>query len=374
LAPEPDARHLAIDALVRIDVDGAYANLVVPPMLDRSRLAERDRAFVTELVYGTTRLRGWLDAAVDRFVRPGMVLEPIVRNALRLGAYQLLVLKTPPHAAVSTTVELVPPRARGVVNAVLRKVADSKERPPVTASYPRWIVDRLAADLGRESAAGALATMNIPPKVHRRADGYTQDRASQWVAEIVGTQPGERVLDLCAGPGGKATAMAHITAVVAADARMGRTRLVAENAVTTGVADRLSPITADATAPPFPPASFDRVLVDAPCSGLGVLRRRPDARWHVQPADVDDLAALQRRMLDAAAPLVRHGGRLVYSVCTLTNAETVDVDRWLADAHPELVAEPPPTAPWQPHGRGALLLPQAADTDGMYLLSLTRRS
>jgi 16S rRNA (cytosine967-C5)-methyltransferase len=166
--------------------------------------------------------------------------------------------------------------------------------------------------------------------------------------------------------------MAHAAHVVAADARMGRTRLVAENAVATGVVDQLSAVTADATAPPFPPDSFDRVLVYAPCSGLGVLRRRPDARWHVQPGDVDDLATLQRRMLDAAVPLVARGGRLVYSVCTLTNAETVDVDGWLAEAHPDLYAEPPPNAPWRPRGRGALLLPQSADTDGMYVLVLRR--
>jgi 16S rRNA (cytosine967-C5)-methyltransferase len=371
-ARRPDARRIALDALVRIDVDGAYANLVLPPMLARSQLSARDRAFATELVYGATRLRGSLDWAIDRFVRPGIDVEPQVRNAMRLGAYQLLMLGTSPHAAVSTSVDLVPARARGFVNAVLRKIAGASDRPPVTASYPTWIVERLKADLGVEDAAGALAAMNAPAPVHRRDDGYVQDLASQWVADLVGARPGERVADLCAGPGGKATAMAHAAHVVAADARLGRARLVAGNAVTTGTAGAVSVVAADATAPPFADGVFDRVLVDAPCSGLGVLRRRPDARWHVQPDDVDDLAALQRRLVDAAVLLLRDGGLLVYSVCTMTKAETVDVDRWLSSAHPDLVAEPAPGAPWRPLGRGALILPQTADTDGMYVLRLRR--
>ena len=112
--------------------------------------------------------------------------------------------------------------------------------------------------------------------------------------------------------------------------------------------------------------------VDAPCSGLGVLRRRPDARWRIQPDDVERLAALQRDLLDGAAALVRPGGMLVYSVCTLTLDETEGIDRWLGSAHPELVAQPPPGAPWEPLGRGARLLPQAAGTDGMYVIGLHR--
>jgi 16S rRNA (cytosine967-C5)-methyltransferase len=132
-------------------------------------------------------------------------------------------------------------------------------------------------------------------------------------------------------------------------------------------------VVADGTAPPLRPGAADRVLVDAPCSGLGVLRRRPDARWRIRQEDLARLTVLQRRLLDAAAALVRPGGTLVYSVCTLTLAETAATDRWLADAHPDLLPLPPPGDPWAPAGRGALLLPQAAGTDGMYLLRLTRR-
>jgi 16S rRNA (cytosine967-C5)-methyltransferase len=257
------------------------------------------------------------------------------------------------------------------VNAVLRKVATHDVVWPDDAtrlSYPDWIVDRLRYDLGEDDALAALEVMDTAPSATERADGYVQDLASQWVAEAVGAQPGERILDLCAAPGGKAIAMAATGAfVVAADVRPGRAGLVVANA--RGRAP-LGVVVADGTAPPWQPGSFDRVLVDAPCSGLGVLRRRPDARWRVDPASVDRLAEVQRALVAAAIPLVRPGGLLVYSVCTLTHAEGPGVDAWLAEAHPSLVPEPLPAAPWSAAGRGARLLPQDAGTDGMYLLRL----
>jgi 16S rRNA (cytosine967-C5)-methyltransferase len=140
-------------------------------------------------------------------------------------------------------------------------------------------------------------------------------------------------------------------------------------------------VVADGTQPPFRPQTFAAALVDAPCSGLGVLRRRPDARWRARPEDVGRLASLQCRLLSAAAPLVAPGGVLVYSVCTLTRAETVDIDEWLAggrrpggEGATTAGWEParPPGPPWEPLGRGALLLPQAAGTDGMYVVALCR--
>jgi 16S rRNA (cytosine967-C5)-methyltransferase len=223
------------------------------------------------------------------------------------------------------------------------------------------------ADLGSEDALAALARMDEAPAVTERADGYIQDLASQWVAAAVEAAPGERVADVCAAPGGKATAMAGSGAlVVAADHSPVRAGLVAGNAVRVGVP--VAVVAADALASPFRAASFDRVLVDAPCSGLGVLGRRPDARWRIDEASVSRLAALQRQILEASIGLLRPGGTLVYSVCTLTRAETVDVDAWLAVAHPELEAVPGLAGPWRPHGRGSLLLPQAAAaTDGMAL-------
>jgi 16S rRNA (cytosine967-C5)-methyltransferase len=157
--------------------------------------------------------------------------------------------------------------------------------------------------------------------------------------------------------------------VFATDVYPARAGLVRRAAVRLGL-PQLHAVAADGRQlPVMHGVQFDRVLVDAPCSGLGVLRRRPEARFRIQPGDVDELAALQRELLAAAVPLVRAGGHLVYSVCTLTRAETVEIDRWMAEAFPHLEAVAPPPDPWRPLGRGGLLLPQAAGTDGMFVLA-----
>ncbi|HRD99650.1 MAG TPA: transcription antitermination factor NusB, partial [Ilumatobacteraceae bacterium] len=191
-----------------------------------------DRRFATELVYGTTRMRRACAALVERFTLTDP--DPEVRTLLRLGAYQIVYGNVAPHAAVSETVELAHPKVRGFVNAVLRKVVAT---PMVWAgeaeqlSYPDWIVERYIAETGDYDATVALATMNEPPPVSERDDGYVQDLGSQWVAELVDAQPGELVLDVCAAPGGKATAMAATGAtVIAADRQAQRVGLVTQNA------------------------------------------------------------------------------------------------------------------------------------------------
>ena len=371
--PGVEVRRVAIAAVERIDVDRAYANLALPPMLSRSSLDERDRALVTELVYGATRMRRACDHLADRFVLRDV--DPTVRAALRVGVYQLAYTQVPTHAAVSATVGAVTGPARGFVNAVLRKVATARTEWPDEAtrlSYPDWIVDRLVADLGAEQGIAALEAMNQAPETTVRADGYVQDLASQWVVELVGAQPGELVADLCAAPGGKATGLAANGArVVASDISPARVGLIVSNVVRTG-GGAVDALVADATRPPYASECFDRVLVDAPCSGLGVLRRRPDARWRVEPDDVDRLAQLQCRIVDAALRLVRPGGVLVYSVCTVTEAETLGIDRHLADRYPELEPLAQPGEPWMPHGRGSIVLPQTAGTDAMMVLRLRR--
>ena len=364
-----DARRLALEVLGRIERDGAYANLSLRAALDRCVLDRRDRAFVTELVYGTTRMRRACDHLIDRFLHDD--IQPEVRTVLRLGAYQLHWAGVPPHAAVSATVAVAPRRVQGLCNAVLRRVADYQPTwpgPAVELSVPDWLIDRLVADLGLDDALAALTAMNRPAPAVVRDDGYYQDRASQLVADLTGEGlvPGGRVLDLCAAPGGKATVLAAAGAsVVAADLRPARLGLVAQNADRLGHAVAL--VAGDGRAPPFRPGSFDRVLVDAPCSGLGVLRRRADARWRGGEADLADLALLQADLLVGAAALVRPGGQLVYSVCTMTEAETAGVDRRFREAEPR--AEPEPVGrPWRPHGdhgSGGLLLPQDLDSEGM---------
>jgi 16S rRNA (cytosine967-C5)-methyltransferase len=230
--------------------------------------------------------------------------------------------------------------------------------------------------------AGDLA--RLPAVAEGRAT--PQDQASQAVAAAVGARPGEAILDMAAAPGGKATAMAEMMGdegvVVAADLRRGRAgqvRAAVERlglvSVQVVVADgRHLPLrAAGVPGPAGAPGGgglFDRVLLDAPCSGLGVLRRRPEARWRLEPSEIDRVAALQRELLTAALAQVRPGGLVAYSVCTLTREETLDIDAWAAGAFPDHTAVAGPGAPWRSHGRGALLLPTAAGTDGMFLLLL----
>lgn len=371
--PRPsDPRRVALEALAQID-EGGFANIVVPALLNSTGMSERDRGFTTTLVYGTTRMRRALDLLVDRFVLRD--LDGATRNALRLGAHQLHHLGTPPHAAVSATVAVAPTRSRGLVNAVLRRIAEAPVTWPDDAtrlSYPDWVVARLTEDLGRHAALAALEQMNEPAGATVRDDGYTQDLASQWVATALGAQPGERVADVCAAPGGKATLMASGGAfVVAGDVAPDRVALVAENVARLEARD-VAVVVADGTRPPWRPGAMDRVLVDAPCSGLGVLRRRPDARWRVTPEDVERLVPLQRSLLGAAVELLAPGGTLAFSVCTVTGAETLGIDAWLAEAHPDLAPLDHLDGPWRPHGRGDLLLPQDAGTDGMFCLRLRR--
>jgi 16S rRNA (cytosine967-C5)-methyltransferase len=425
------ARLLAVDALVRIE-DGAYAHVVVPAMLSQSNLGDRDRAFATDLVYGTVRAQRRLDDLLARVVkRPLHRLDPPVRAALRLGAYQLLH-DTPPHAAVASTVDAVgarSPRARGFVNANLRSLTRLPRPFPepasdaVALSYPDWLVERLRDELGDETARATLVAMNEPAAVTLRPDprlvtgdaladelraagaevepgalvpealvvrgigdparlpsvrdgrATPQDQGSQAVVAALAPAPGEQVADLAAAPGGKATAIAERVGteggVVALDVDTGRVRLIDGARHRIGL-PHLFPVVGDARRPPLVDATFDRVLLDAPCSGIGVLRRRADARWRLEPGAITELATLQRELLAAAAPLVRPGGVLVYSVCTLTAEETLAVDDWAATTLTDFEAQPPPGAPWNPHGRGALLLPQAAGTDGMFVLVLRR--
>jgi 16S rRNA (cytosine967-C5)-methyltransferase len=429
-------RRTALDALLRVE-QGAFAHILVPEMLRQRQFEARDRGLVTELVYGTVRMRRALDYLLGQVSsRPLEELDERVRAALRLGAYQLLI-GIPPHAAVGETVNLVGARARGFVNGVLRAL--SRLGPPwplptgtdvasiaIRTSHPDWIVNTLVDEFGVIDAVATLELDDEPPPVTLRVnpmratpdevtvelrhgglevkggllerdallvrhsgdlavlpavhDGRAspQDQASQAVVALLDPHPGERVLDLASAPGGKATAAAERMGasgvVVAADVHPGRVRTVLRAAERLGLRNAVLPLLADGAHPAVRDGAFDRVLLDAPCSGLGVLRRRPDARWRVQPGDVEDLAALQRTLLAAAARTVRPGGRLVYSVCTLTRAETIDIDNWAARELPDLVAMEPPGSPWRRHGRGAILLPSDARSDGMFVIVFERRS
>jgi 16S rRNA (cytosine967-C5)-methyltransferase len=188
-------------------------------------------------------------------------------------------------------------------------------------------------------------------------------------------QPGERVLDVAAAPGGKATAIAELVGskgrVIAADTQAGRLRLVGQAARRLKLST-VDLVVADGRCPPVRDGSCDRVLVDAPCSGLGVLRRRPEARWRIEAETIPVLADLQVELVLAASRAVRAGGVLVYAVCTLTKAETSEVGARVLERLEGFTVLDPPGEPWRPWGAGALLLPSAAGTDGMFVLTLHR--
>ncbi|MFN8036037.1 MAG: 16S rRNA (cytosine(967)-C(5))-methyltransferase RsmB [Acidimicrobiia bacterium] len=435
MSRSPTSRELALDVLVRVE-RGAYSNVALPVALRRSGLEDRDRAFVTDLVYGTLREQRTLDWFVARVSSRSVdALDPAVRAAVRLGAYQLRH-GVAPHAAVSATVDAAgrsAARSRGFVNAVLRALAraadwsvpggETVEALGVRTSHPDWIVAELVSTFGRDGAERVLDADNLAPAVTLRvrrgvpvdavarelatagadvtrgrlvpealvvrgigdpatlpavAEGRAtpQDQASQSVVALVGARSGERMLEVAAAPGGKATGLAESVGpeghVVALDVHPARLALVAAAARRLALAN-VSAMAADGRALPVRAGRFDRVLLDAPCSGLGVLRRRAEARWRVQRDDVQTLASLQRDLLRAASGAVRPGGRLVYSVCTLTRAETLGVDEWAGDELLELDALEPPGPPWRPWGRGAVLMPDAAGTDGMFVLVFERR-
>jgi len=434
------ARLTAYDVLDGVSSRNAYANLLLPQLLRERQLDERDAAFTTQLAYGTLRAQGTLDAILTGLVsRPLAELDPRVLDLLRLGAYQLIDLRVPSHAAVDTTVDLtraiVGTGASGLVNAVLRKVATGgdreqwlatlnargDERLGLATDHPRWIVEAWREALGGDTELEpALLADDVAPEVHlvaRRIDrdelveesggepgpwspfavrlhggdpgrlrsvrsgtAAVQDEGSQLAALLVARAPldgpDSAWLDMCAGPGGKAGLLAALrpdgVRLTAADraphrAELVRRALAGEEAVEV--------LVADGTAPPWAAGSFDRVLVDAPCTGLGALRRRPEVRWRRTPDDVPGLVVLQTALLDSALASVRVGGVVAYVTCSPHAAETVAVvDAAAARDDVEVLPVAPlfPEVPGMERGAYGQLWPHRHGTDAMFLALLRR--
>jgi 16S rRNA (cytosine967-C5)-methyltransferase len=428
-------RRVAYDVLRAVEERAAYANLLLPRLLDERGISGRDAALATELTYGTLRGLGTYDAVLGACCdRPLDRLDPPVRDVLRLGTHQLLGMRTGSHAAVSTSVDLAKdvagPRTSGFVNAVLRRVAtrDLGKWLSILApgdlatrySYPEWIVEATREVLGDGELEAALAAGNQRPRVVMAAvpgvadraevmpDGAdptrwspygfalrggnprelmgraaVQDEASQLAAlaltRVTVTGAETRWLDLCAGPGGKARMLHGVAAergirLAACDVHEHRARLVrdavGEPAPAGGV------VTADSRAPSFCPDVFDRVLVDVPCTGLGALRRRPEARWRKSPEDVAGLAGLQRDLLRSAITLTRPGGVIAYVTCSPVAAETSEVvldvagEQEILDA-PAMLSEVPDLAASDP--RFAQFWPHRHGTDAIFIALLRRR-
>lgn len=375
-----------------------------------SGLSERDVALARQLAFGTVQRARTLDHAIETLGRrPVARLDPPVRTALRLGAYQLAFLDgVPRYAAVNESVELVRreklERAVPFTNAVLRRLADGardlvESLPESTAaeaalrhSYPDWVADTWWRELGREGALACMRAQNEPAEtvvrlVHGEIDGeetdvpgawrvqrvdeqaladgriWPQSRASQLVGHVVGSVAGERTLDLCAAPGGKATMLAG--EVVAVELNESRARELADNVRRLKTA-AVEVVHADGRELPASLTGFDRALVDAPCSGLGVLSSRPDLRWRAQP-----LPGLQLALLRAAVERVRPGGTVTYSVCTINRAEAEDVVDAVGCRFDDLGAEWPAFA--QPDRPEFLrTLPHVHGTSGFFIARLRR--
>jgi 16S rRNA (cytosine967-C5)-methyltransferase len=419
------ARECAYAVVRRVFEQDAYADRAFHAEAEARGLRGRDRSFAMALAYGTVQRKATLDHAVAAFSdRPPDRLDAPVLAALRLGLMQLLLMDgVADHAAVNESVELAKRHARagsGLVNAVLRRalregrdvIAVLRDETPAQAavlhSVPVWLAELWWAELGPERARALLAAINQPAESSVRVntlvasvadvaaglgvatrtapglpeglileapfDAYAspqwergelmpQSRASMTVARALAPRPGERVLDLCAAPGAKTTHLAALAGdegdLVAVERHAGRAdalRRTLDRMHVTSATVR----TADAAAT-APRDAFDRVLVDPPCSGLGTLQSRPDLRWRASPERIADLAPQQARILAAGAAATGPRGTLVYSVCTISRAESEEVIDGFLAGHPEWEAEAP-----------LRLAPDTDGTDGFYIARLHR--
>jgi 16S rRNA (cytosine967-C5)-methyltransferase len=404
------AREAAYQVVLRVFEDDAYADRVLRTAA--AGLDQRDRALAQRLAFGTVQRVRTLDHAIETLgKRPVRKLDPPVRAALRLGAYQLGYTEVAAHAAVNESVELVRrarlERAVAFTNAVLRRLSngiapllaslreDTPEEAALKHSYPDWVAELWWTELGPDDALALMRAQNEPPervvRLNKRKAAtiagtpdpdlpgawhldrvvedafeqgliWPQSRGSQLAGLVVGSRPGERTLDLCAAPGGKATQLEG--EVVAVELHPGRARELEENCRRLG-ADNVTVVNADATKLPPELTGFDRVLVDAPCSGLGVLAARPDLRWRAEP-----LPELQLELLRVAAERVKPGGTIVYSVCTINSEENEAVvdasglraqplgDEWPKFRHPH-------------RSEFLLTLPHVHGTSGFFIARLT---
>ena len=400
------ARTVALDVLLRQEKEAAWVDRAFSAEAARARLDPRDRGLASQLTNGTVKAQRLLDACVLELAdRDPAKLDPTTRCIVRLGAYQLLLLdRIPPHAAVSTAVDLATKRrgkgGAGLVNALLRRVADGGREwlealPDETItdaallrSYPDWIAELWEQAYGGEAARGLMDAGNATPEVafrvsalrlgaderiaeefarldcalrpddevpsacvvegavdiaattaFKNGDLIPMSRSAQRIAPFLGPEPGMRVLDACAAPGGKSGHIADLLGggqgLTCVERDPGRARALAETLARQGVEGcDLLPI--DVFQLPPDRTGYDRILVDAPCTGLGTIGSRPDVRWRRQLAEVESLAALQRGMGDFLVSRLAPGGVLVLSRCTLGTAETHSADDHAIDARLEL--------------------------------------
>jgi 16S rRNA (cytosine967-C5)-methyltransferase len=440
-------RQLAADILFKVESRQAYADILLDQALKTTTLHERDRALLTELVYGTLRWRGTIDARLrHQLRRPLADADALIRNLLRVTAYQLFFLdKIPDYAAVNEAVEAAKRRSgaksAGFVNGVLRNLLRQNDRgaqsPGGAAasreaefSHPEWLIERWIETYGPAEASALMRANNQKAPLVLRANrqkcsrarlserlreagvaanasrwspdgvvvesagsveklpGYdegwfqVQGESAQLIAHLAGPTPGERILDACAAPGGKSCHMAELMnddgKVVAIDTSARGVEKIRANAARLGLrsieakkADVTEALRGGLGQP------YDRILVDAPCSGLGTLRGHPEIKWRRQASDIERLGRLQRKILDNVARYLKPRGTLIYSTCTLTREENDDVVETFLAQHREFeLADAarylPEPARHMARGGYFQTLPQRDDTDGFFAARLRK--
>ena len=420
------SRLAAFEILRRIETERSLSSVLLPAY--EETLSDLDRGLCHELVLGVLRKQIYLDRVIDS-LSGGKKLDIEVRIALRLGSYQLLFLdKVPAYSSINESVNLVQKAkktsAKGLVNAILRKIstkppaiayANDIDRISVESSHPTWLVEKWTALLGAEDAEkmaiannrlpkrafrysagppaddsrfdaeksewveGCYFASSITPELRAAADAgeiYFQDEGSQMVAGSVGKVDGMKFLDLCAAPGGKTTQIAGVSSnamIVAGDLRTARVELLRATCVKQG-AGFVHVVQYDAeTGIPFADETFDVVLIDAPCSGTGTIRHNPEIRYFVEPGDFDDLGRKQLAILENASKLVRRGGRLIYSTCSIQTEENEDVCRAFLERVSGFSTQRPNVPEKFITGRGfARTFPHRDDMDGFFIAELHR--
>ena len=390
------ARSLALAVLEDVLVNQAYSNIALNKHLKGSQISVADKGLVTEIVYGTVARKLTLEWYLSHFIEDRDKLDNWLYILLLLSAYQLRYLdKIPNHAVVNEAVELAKARKKGsekLVNAVLRRIlregwpdVDSikrkNKRDSIAYSLPVWLVSKLKEEYGEERAQGIFDSLLVRNKASIRvtdlsrkeeikavleasdsplaASGLVkeqghfaghdlfsegaitiQDESSQLVAPTLDLQGHEQILDACAAPGGKTAHMAsYLTSgkVTALDLYDHKLDLIQENAQRLGVADRVQTQKLDARKVHefFGRDSFDKILVDAPCSGIGLLRRKPDIKYNKETADFTSLQEIQLEILGSVCQTLRKGGIITYSTCTIVSEENFQVVEAFLESHPE---------------------------------------
>lgn len=429
-----------MEALRRCRRDGAWSAAAVDSAIKARDLDSRDAALASRLCLGVLQNTDYCDYYVNLFYRGSPAsLEPLLRDILRLGVYQLLLTdKIPPRAAVNESVALCKAaglgRAAGLVNALLRRTAEARENLPeipgkgtpaylaVRYSHPLWLAEELCRERGYAFTEAFFAANDRPsgltiqvnslkvserdyvraleragigwerfegvPGCLRLSGGsvtelpgweeglfYVQDRAARMAVLAAGPRPGERVLDACAAPGGKsfaaAMAMENKGSILACDIHEKKLALVAAGARRLGIGI-LSTALRDARQPSGDPGGYDRILCDAPCSGFGVLGKRPEIRRKSRE-DIAGLPAVQADILRGLAPLLRPGGVLLYSTCTVLRQENEAVVRTFLDEHPDFEPEDFAVGDCRSENGMVTFWPHIDGTDGFFAARLRRR-